>query len=84
MVPRKTVNFISRESQCQLEIHDLAVKAVVGQHSPVTVRRYPLTSKILHCCPLRDFGEKQFHCSMSFDLEVTDERAHWWETIPAI
>ena len=29
--------------------------AVVVQHSRVTVHCYPLTSYILHCCPLRDF-----------------------------
>ena len=27
----------------------------------VTVHNYPLTSYILQCCPLRDFGGKQFH-----------------------
>ena len=34
---------------------NLAVTAVVSQHSRVTVQCYPLTSKILQCCPLRDF-----------------------------
>ena len=41
---------------------NLAVTAVVGQHSRVTVHCYPLTSWILHGFQLRDFGGKQFHC----------------------
>ena len=28
----------------------------------VTVQCYDVKSKILQCCPLRDFGGKQFHC----------------------
>ena len=48
------------------------VKAVVGQHSRVT----------MHCCqltPLRDFGGKQFQSEMSRVLEVTNESALSWE-----
>ena len=48
---------------------NLAVTAIVGQRSQVTVHCYPLTSWILQCCPLRDFGGKQFYCWMSYDLE---------------
>ena len=33
----------------------------VGEHC-VTVKCYDVKSKILQCCPLRDFGGKQFHC----------------------
>ena len=46
-----------------------------------TVHCHPLTSLILQCCPLRDFGGKQFHCLMSCDLEVTNESARCWEKI---
>ena len=41
---------------------NLAVTAVVDQHSRMTVLCYPLTSKSLQCCSLRDSGRKQFHC----------------------
>ena len=33
----------------------------VGEHC-VTVQCYDVKSKILQCCPLRDFGGKKFHC----------------------
>ena len=53
--------------------------AVIGQHLQVTVYCYPLTSQILQCCPLRDFGRKQFHCQISCDLEVTNDSMHCQE-----
>ena len=35
----------------------------------------------LQCCPLRDFGGKQFYCQMSCDLKVTNESMHCWKEI---
>ena len=69
--PRKTSRFVI----CYIagNLLNLAVTAVVGQHSRATEHCYPLTSYILQCCSLRDFGVKQFHCQMSCDLEVTNE-----------
>ena len=60
---------------------NLAVMAVNSQHSWVTVHCCPLTSSFLQCCPLRDFGGKQFHFWSSCDLEVTNESARYWEEI---
>ena len=55
--------------------------AVVSQHLQVIVYCYPLTPQVLKCCPLRDFGRKQFYCQMSCDLEVTNKSMHCWEEI---
>ena len=63
--PRKTSRFVICYIAGNFEAGNslnLAVTAVVGQHSRVTVHCYPLTSYILQCCSLRDFGVKQFHC----------------------
>ena len=75
MICYKAVNFDPGNSS------NLAVTAVVGQHSRVTVHCYPLTSYIPKCCPLRDFDGKQFYWYMSCDLEVTNESARCWEKI---
>ena len=63
---------------------NLAVMTVVSQHSQLTVHCYPLTSQILQCCLLSDFGRKKLQCYMSCDLKVT-KRAHAiGEKFPAI
>ena len=41
----------------------------------VTVHNYPLMSYILQCCPLRDFGGKQFHLI----LDVMCPRSNQWK-----
>ena len=63
--PRKTSRFVICYIAGNFEAGNslnLAVTAVVGQHSRVTEHCYPLTSYILQCCSLRDFDVKQFHC----------------------
>ena len=41
----------------------ITVTAVVGQHSRVTVPALPSdVIGFLQCCPIREFGGKQFHC----------------------
>ena len=60
---------------------NLTETLAVSQNQQVTVHCYPLASQILLCCPLRDFGGKQFHYQMSCDLEVTNEKTHCWENI---
>ena len=55
----------------------LVVTMVIRQHWRVTVHYYPLTSQILQCCLLRDFGANQFHSKMSCDLEVLNQ----WESV---
>ena len=49
--------------------------AVVTQHSQVAIIALSpgISSYILQYCPLVDFGRKQFHCSMSYDLEVANK-----------
>ena len=66
------------------EVGNLLNLAVVGQHSWVTVHCYPRPPDVIDtmsCCPLRDFGGKQFHCKMSCNLEVTNKSARCWPKI---
>ena len=60
---------------------NLAVMTVVSQHSQLTVHCYPLTSQILQCCLLSNFGRKKLHCQMSCDLEVTNGSTCSWGEI---
>ena len=55
----------------------LAVTAVFGQH--IHGNNTLLHSDNIKCCPLKNFGGKQFHCYMSCDLEVTSVCC--WEKI---
>ena len=59
---------------------NLAVTAVVGQHSRVTMHCFPPDVIDFAMLPTQRFWRESVSC----DLEVTKESARCWEKFPAI
>ena len=91
LVPRKIVNFVARGTSFQVICYvrgkfeagnSLNPAVNGGRRSTLAGSSALLPSDVIDFANVTRWESgKQFHCWMSYDLEVTNESAHCWEKI---